>query len=68
MRAIQITEFGGPEVLKVVEVPDPVAVDGFDLVEVTRLGRQLRRHPPGRELLPVHDRAADGPGQRGRRH
>lgn len=38
MRAIQITEFGGPEVLKVVELPDPVAVEGFDLVDVTGSG------------------------------
>lgn len=26
MRAVQVTEFGGPEVLKPVELPDPVAV------------------------------------------
>jgi NADPH2:quinone reductase len=38
MRAIQITEFGGPEVLKLVELPDPVAVDGQVLVEVDRAG------------------------------
>jgi NADPH2:quinone reductase len=38
MRAIQITEFGGPEVLKIAEVPDPVASDGFDVVEVTGAG------------------------------
>jgi NADPH2:quinone reductase len=38
MRAIQITEFGGPEVLALAEVPDPVATDGFDLVEVTAAG------------------------------
>jgi NADPH2:quinone reductase len=38
MRAIQITEFGGPEVLTVAEVPAPVAADGFDLVTVTASG------------------------------
>ena len=38
MRAIQITEFGGPEVLQVVELPDPVAGVGMDLVEVTSAG------------------------------
>jgi NADPH2:quinone reductase len=38
MRAIQITEFGGPEVLTLAEVPDPVAAAGFDLVEVTSAG------------------------------
>jgi NADPH:quinone reductase len=38
MRAIQITEFGGPEVLKLVELPDPVAGDGQLLVEVDTAG------------------------------
>ena len=38
MRAIQITEFGGPEVLSVTDVPDPVAGDGFHVVEVTSAG------------------------------
>ncbi|MFI0453055.1 zinc-binding alcohol dehydrogenase family protein [Actinomadura sp. 6N118] len=38
MRAIQITEFGGPEVLNVTELPDPVAGDGQLLVEVSRAG------------------------------
>src|SRR5271154_3195773 len=38
MRAIRITEFGGPEVLRLEEVPDPVATEGFDLVDVTSAG------------------------------
>ncbi|MEU5883925.1 NADPH:quinone oxidoreductase family protein [Spirillospora sp. NPDC047279] len=38
MRAIQITEFGGPEVLNVTELPDPVAGEGQLLVEVSRAG------------------------------
>ncbi|GAA2832500.1 quinone oxidoreductase family protein [Kribbella solani] len=38
MRAIQITEFGGPEVLKVSEVPEPVAGDGQVLITVDRAG------------------------------
>jgi NADPH2:quinone reductase len=38
MRAIQITEFGGPEVLKLVELPDPIAEDGQVLVEVDSAG------------------------------
>ena len=38
MRAIQITEFGGPEVLTAVELPDPVPADGQILVEVSRAG------------------------------
>jgi NADPH2:quinone reductase len=38
MRAIQITEFGGPEVLRLVDLPDPVAGDGQVLVDVTSAG------------------------------
>ena len=38
MRAVQITEFGGPEVLSVTELPDPVPGDGLELVEVTSAG------------------------------
>ncbi len=38
MRAVQITEFGGPEVLNVTEVPDPVPGEGQVLVEVSRAG------------------------------
>jgi NADPH2:quinone reductase len=38
MRAIEITEFGGPEVLKVSDVPDPVAGDGQVLITVERAG------------------------------
>lgn len=38
MRAIQITEFGGPEVLILAELPEPVPADGFDLVNVTAAG------------------------------
>ncbi|MET0238235.1 MAG: zinc-binding dehydrogenase [Kibdelosporangium sp.] len=38
MRAVRITEFGGPEVLKVTEVPDPVPGDNELLVDVARAG------------------------------
>jgi NADPH2:quinone reductase len=38
VRAIQISEFGGPEVLQLVELPDPEATAGFDLVDVTAAG------------------------------
>jgi NADPH:quinone reductase len=38
VRAIQITEFGGPEVLQVTELPDPVAGPGELLVEVDAAG------------------------------
>lgn len=38
MRAIQITEFGGPEVLKIADLPEPTPSDGFDLVKVSGAG------------------------------
>ncbi|MDP9100638.1 MAG: NADPH:quinone oxidoreductase family protein [Actinomycetota bacterium] len=38
MRAIQITEFGGPEVLRLVDLQDPVAADGFELIQVDTAG------------------------------
>src|SRR5919108_3183189 len=38
MRAIQIQEFGGPEAMRLVELPDPEPDDGEILVEVTRAG------------------------------
>jgi NADPH:quinone reductase len=38
MKAIQIQEFGGPEVLQFVEVDDPQPADGEVLVEVARSG------------------------------
>jgi NADPH2:quinone reductase len=38
MKAIQIEEFGGPEVLSHVELPDPTPGDGEVLVEVARSG------------------------------
>jgi hypothetical protein len=38
MRAVQVTEFGGPEVLKPVELPDPEPGPGQQLIEVSRIG------------------------------
>src|SRR6476620_8587647 len=38
MKAIQIEEFGGPEVLEHVELPDPAPGEGEVLVEVARSG------------------------------
>jgi NADPH:quinone reductase-like Zn-dependent oxidoreductase len=34
MKAVQITRFGGPEVLEVVDVPDPEPGDGQRLYDV----------------------------------
>jgi NADPH2:quinone reductase len=38
MRAVQITRFGGPEVLDVVDLPDPVPADGEQLFAVSSCG------------------------------
>ena len=38
MRAVQIQEFGGPEVLQVVDLPKPESGDGQVLIEVSRAG------------------------------
>src|SRR4051812_21899983 len=38
MRAIQVQEFGGPEVLRLVDVPTPEPGDGEVLIRVTRAG------------------------------
>jgi NADPH:quinone reductase len=38
VKAVQITEFGGPEVLRLSEVPDPEPGDGQVLVRVARAG------------------------------
>ena len=38
MKAMQITEYGGPEVLKYVDLPDPVAADGQAVVDIQAVG------------------------------
>ncbi len=38
MKAIQIEEFGGPEVMKLVELPDPEPTEGQMVVDVARAG------------------------------
>jgi len=38
MRAVQITRFGGPEVLDVVDVPEPVPGEGQRLFEGSTAG------------------------------
>ena len=38
MRAVRIDEFGGPEVLKVVDAPKPEPAEGESLIEVSRAG------------------------------
>jgi NADPH:quinone reductase len=38
MRAIQVKEFGGPEVMELVELPGPEPADGMAVVDVSRAG------------------------------
>ena len=38
MRAVQITEFGGPEVLTLKDLPDPAATEGLVVLDVTSAG------------------------------
>ena len=38
MKAIQISEFGGPDVMKLVELPDPTPAEGEVLLDVTAIG------------------------------
>jgi len=38
MRAIQVSQFGGPEVLEPVELPDPEPIPGLELLSVTASG------------------------------
>lgn len=38
MKAIQITEFGGPDVMRYVEISDPVARDGEVILDVQSIG------------------------------
>lgn len=38
MRAIQVSQFGGPEVLELVELPDPEPIPGLELLSVTASG------------------------------
>ena len=38
MKAIQITEFGGPEKMSLIDIPEPVAADGEVLLDVLSIG------------------------------
>lgn len=59
MKAIQITEFGGPEVMHLVDLPDPVAGDDGVLINVTAIGLnfadtvQIRNQYVTQQKLPL---------------
>ena len=48
MRAVQISEWGGPEVLELVDLPVPAPAADEVLDRGLARGPQLRRHPPAR--------------------
>ncbi|MGH3357090.1 MAG: quinone oxidoreductase family protein [Nocardioidaceae bacterium] len=56
MRAVQITEFGGPEVLTPTELPDPEPSPGHRLLEVSRIGVNYAdtHHVENTYLTPAH--------------
>jgi NADPH2:quinone reductase len=72
VRAIQITRFGGPEVLTLAELPDPVPGDGLEVLDVLAAGvnyadtHQIEDSYLARQRLPlvpgaeVVGRRADG--------
>ncbi len=52
MRAIQLTEFGGPETLVVSEIADPVPSDGQQVFDVLATGVNYADTHADRGLLP----------------
>ena len=58
MRAVQITRFGGPEVLDVVDVPEPEAGDGQKVYDVSAAGGNYADPAPT-------ECSADGPVRSG---
>jgi NADPH2:quinone reductase len=59
VKAIQIEEFGGPEQMKLVELPDPEPEDGMVIVDVARSGinfadtHQIRNDYLAEQTLPM---------------
>ena len=66
MKAVQVSRFGGPEVLEAVELePAAGARRATSLIDVDAAGRQLRRHPRHRRHLPGAAAPAVRAGRRG---
>ncbi|MDQ0707717.1 putative PIG3 family NAD(P)H quinone oxidoreductase [Arthrobacter woluwensis] len=62
MRAVQITEPGGPEVLRVTEMPDPVPGPGEVLIDVVAAGLNRADVQQRRGFYPPPAGASDIPG------
>ena len=67
MRAIQITEFGGPETLVVSELPDPVAGDGQQVFDVLAAGINYADTHQTEDSYLAKQTPAVHPRRRGRR-
>ena len=65
MRAIRIDEWGGPEVMRLVDMPETDARRRRGADRGLARGRELRRHASAREQLHRALRAAAGAGRRG---
>jgi hypothetical protein len=67
MRAVQITRFGGPEVLELVDVPEPEAGPGQQLCDVSTAGVNYADTHPRRNPLPepVRQQPLDHPARLG---
>ncbi len=61
MRAIQITEFGGPEVLVPTELDDPQPPEGFVVLDVLAAGVNWADTHQAENTLPGGGRAAARP-------
>jgi NADPH2:quinone reductase len=53
MRAVQITRFGGPGALDVVDLPDPTPGKGQELYDVRSAGINYADTPPPEVLRPT---------------
>ena len=65
MKAIQIQEFGGPDMLEYVDLPDPIPAEGEVVVEIAPGGtppmsRRMLRSISVPRLLVTSERSASG--------
>ncbi|POC79190.1 NAD(P)H-quinone oxidoreductase, partial [Vibrio vulnificus] len=59
MKAITLSQFGGPEVLELSEVPDPVAAEGEVLIDVVAVGLNRADVQQCRGFYPPPDGASE---------
>jgi hypothetical protein len=64
MRAVQVTRFGGPEVIDVVDLPGPVPGHGETLFDISSAGRQPADTPHWQSCGLYRDQSAELRGSR----